>query len=93
MSDKERRHDPPAGEGFPGIDGLSETSSDSPLNRLAAAARRISAVAVGQPLDEADVMEAAFELTVLADRLEAAAAVERRTRNQPTPDVHPQDVF
>ena len=93
MSGQGRPHHPPAGEGFPGVDGLSETSLDSPLNRLAAAARRIGNVAVGQPLDEADVVDAAAELSALADRLEAAAAVERRTRNQPNPDVHPQDVF
>jgi acyl-coenzyme A thioesterase PaaI-like protein len=93
VSGKGRPHHPAAGEGFPGVDGLAETSSDSPLNRLAAAARRIGNVAVGQPLDEADVADAAAELSALADRLEAAAAVERRTRNQPNPDVHPQDVF
>jgi hypothetical protein len=93
VSGKGRPHDPPAGEGFPGVDGLAETSSDSPLNRLAAATRRISAVSVGQPLAEAAVVEAAAALTSVADRLEAAAAVERRTRNQPNPEVHPQDVF
>ena len=75
MSGEDRRHDPPAGGGYPGVDGLAETWADSPLNRLAAAARRIGAVAVGQPLDEADVVEAAAELTAVADRLEAAAAV------------------
>jgi hypothetical protein len=93
VSGQERPHDPPAGGGFPGVDGLSMTAADSPLNRLAAAARRIGSVAVGQPLDEADVVQAAAELTALAERLEAAAAVERRTRNHPTPEVHPQDVF
>ena len=93
MSGKERHFDPPAGGGHPGLDGPAQTSSDSPLNRLAAAARRIGAVAVGQPLDEADVVQAADELAVLADRLEAAAALERRTRNQPTAEGHPQDVF
>ena len=93
MSSKERVLDPPAGGGYPGIDGLAETWDDSPLNRLAAAARRIGAVAVGQPLNEEDVAEAAADLTALAVRLEAAAQVERRTRNQPSPDRHPQDVF
>jgi acyl-coenzyme A thioesterase PaaI-like protein len=93
VSDRERPLDPPAGGGYPGIDGLSETREDSPLNRLAAAARRIGAVAVGQPLNQDDVTEAAAELTALADRLEVAAQVERRTRNQPSPDAHPQDVF
>jgi acyl-coenzyme A thioesterase PaaI-like protein len=93
VSGTERRLDPPAGGGYPGIDGLSETREDSPLNRLATAARRIGAVAVGQPLNEDDVIEAAAELSTLADRLEAAAQVERRTRNQPSPEGHPQDVF
>jgi acyl-coenzyme A thioesterase PaaI-like protein len=93
VSGTERRLDPPAGGGYPGIDGLSETREDSPLNRLATAARRIGAVAVGQPLTEDDIIEAAAELSTLADRLEAAAQVERRTRNQPSPEGHPQDVF
>jgi hypothetical protein len=93
VSGKDRQLDPPPGGGYPGVDGLAETWDDSPLNRLAAAARRVGAVAVGQPLDEADVVEAAAELTALAERLEAAAQKERRTRNQPTPDGHPQDVF
>jgi acyl-coenzyme A thioesterase PaaI-like protein len=93
VSGKDRQLDPPPGGGYPGVDGLAETWDDSPLNRLAAAARRIGAVAVGQPLGEADVVEAAAELGALADRLEAAAQEERRTRNQPTPEGHPQDVF
>jgi acyl-coenzyme A thioesterase PaaI-like protein len=72
---------------------LSETSDHSALNQLAAATGRIGAVAVGQPLNEDDVAAAAVELAALADRLETAAQEERRTRNQPTPDSHPQDVF
>ena len=93
MSGQDRHFDPPAGGGYPGVDGLSETSSDSPLNRLAAAARRIGAVAVGQPLPDDEVAQVATELAALADRLEAAAASERRTRNQPTAEGHPQDIF
>jgi acyl-coenzyme A thioesterase PaaI-like protein len=93
VSGKERRFDPPAGSGFPGLDGQAETAADSALNQLAAAARRIGAVAVGQPLDEDDVVRAAAELTAVADRLEAAAALERRTRNQPAAEGHPQDLF
>jgi acyl-coenzyme A thioesterase PaaI-like protein len=93
VSEKERRLDPPAGGGYPGIDGLSESQEDSSLNRLAAAARRIGAVAVGQPLDEEHAAEAAAELSALADRLEAAAKVDRRTRSQPLMDDHPQDIF
>jgi acyl-coenzyme A thioesterase PaaI-like protein len=93
VSEKERPLDPPAGGGYPGVDGLSETQEDSSLNRLAAAARRIGAVAVGQPLNEEHAAEAAAELSALADRLEAAAKVDRRTRNQPAMDEHPQDFF
>jgi acyl-coenzyme A thioesterase PaaI-like protein len=90
---RDRQFDPPAGEGYPGVDGHAETWQDTPLNRLAAAARRIGAVAVGQPLDDDEVTRAADELGVLADRLEAAAQVDRRTRNQPSANGHPQDAF
>lgn len=93
MSGKERPHHPPAGAGFPGVDGHAETWADSPLNRLAAAARRIGNVAVGQPLPEDDVVAAADALTAVAERLEEVADSERRTRNQPTPGDHPQDIF
>ncbi len=93
MSGKDRQLDPPAGGGYPGIDGLAKTWADSPLNRLAAAARRVGAVAVGHPLDDDDVAEAAAELSALADRLEAAAEKDRRTRNQPVAEGHPQDLF
>ena len=93
MSGEDRQLDPPAGGGYPGVDGLAETWEDSPLNRLAAAARRVGAVAVGQPLDDEVVKRAADDLTALAESLEAEARAEKRTRNQPTPDGHPQDVF
>ena len=90
MSGEDRPLDPPAGGGYPGVDGLAETWEDSPLNRLAAAARRIGAVAVGQPLDEERRRGSGRELAAVADRLEAAAAAERRTRNQPTPTGIPR---
>jgi acyl-coenzyme A thioesterase PaaI-like protein len=93
VSGEERPHHPPAGGGFPGVDGQAETAADSPLNRLAAAARRIGNLAVGQPLPEADVAAAADALGAVADRLESAAESERRTRNQPAPHDHPQDIF
>jgi len=35
------------GEGFPGVDGAAESTGDEPLNRVAAAMRRISAVVTG----------------------------------------------
>ena len=93
MSDTEYQLDPPAGGGYPGVDGHAITWGDEPLNRLAVAMRRITAVAVGQPLSEEDVTEAAADLTALADRLDAAALVDRRTRLQPSPEMHPQDNF
>jgi acyl-coenzyme A thioesterase PaaI-like protein len=93
VSDAKHQLEPPAGAGYPGVDGHAVTWGDEPLNRLAAAMRRITSVAVGQPLSEEDVTDAAADLTVLADRLEAAAQVERRTRLQPSPEMHPQDNF
>jgi hypothetical protein len=93
VSDAKPLLDPPAGGGYPGVDGHAVTWGEEPLNRLAAAVRRVTAVAVGQPLNEDDVTQAADELAALADRLESAAQVERRTRNQPSPQTHPQDNF
>ena len=52
MSEADAALDPPAGGGFPGVDGPAASTGDEPLNRLAAALRRIGAVAVGQPLDD-----------------------------------------
>jgi hypothetical protein len=69
-------------------------TSDSPLIRLAAAVRRISAVAVGQPLSDDEVAEAADQLSALATRLESAAVPGRRILDQvPDPDGHPQGFF
>jgi acyl-coenzyme A thioesterase PaaI-like protein len=81
------------GEGFPGIDGPAVSTGDEPLNRLAAALRRISALAVAQPLRDEDVAAAASEMRALADRLEATAPAIKRTRGQPRPGGHPQDAF
>ena len=50
VSGGDRPLDPPPGGGFPGVDGPSTTAANGPLNDLAAAVRRIIAVAVGQPL-------------------------------------------
>jgi acyl-coenzyme A thioesterase PaaI-like protein len=93
VSPPERPLDPPPGGGYPGVDGPAATVGDEPLNRLAAALRRIGAVAVGQPLNEEDVAAAAEQLAALADRLEAAAEAEKRPRNQPVAEGHPQDIF
>ncbi len=93
MSGPDRPLDPPAGGGFPGVDGPSTTAGDEPLNHLADAVRRVTAVAVGQPLREEFVTEAATQIAVVADRLEAAAREEKRPRNQPFAEGHPQDIF
>ena len=56
--------------------------------------RRISAVAVGQPLREEHVTRRRRRRWPrVADRLEAAAREEKRTRNQPIAEGHPQDFF
>jgi hypothetical protein len=89
--------EPGPGGGHPGTDGSPTTTGDEPLNRLAAAVRRISAVAVGQPLDDEELADAAAELRSLAERLETSAARAKRRRNEPGPNgfpgVHPQDYF
>ena len=81
------------GQGFPGADGAAESTGDDPLNRLAAAMRRISSVVVGQPIDEGELSGAATELVALAERLESAAPGEKRSRPQPGAFGHPQDNF
>jgi hypothetical protein len=93
VSDADRRLDPPPGGGFPGVDGPSTTAGDEPLNRLADAVRRVIAVAVAQPLREEPVTDAATQIAAVADRLEAAAREEKRPRNQPVAEGHPQDIF
>jgi acyl-coenzyme A thioesterase PaaI-like protein len=86
--------DPPPGGGHPGVDGPSATADDDePLNQLARGLRRITAVMVGQPLREEHVTEAVAQVAAVADRLEAAAREEKRTRNQPVAEGHPQDIF
>jgi acyl-coenzyme A thioesterase PaaI-like protein len=89
--------EPGPGGGHPGIDGAPTTTGDEPLNLLAAAVRRISAVAIGQPLNDDEISAAAADLGDLADRLESAASGTKRRRNQPGPNgfpgVHPQDYF
>lgn len=90
--------DPGPGGGHPGVDG-DATSADAalPLNRVAAALRRIGAVTIGQPLEDDALVPAAERLTAVADQLEAAAATSKRNRKTPGqagfPGVHPQDHF
>ena len=93
MSGEDGELDPPPGGGYPGVDGLAATWGDSPLNRLATAVRRVTAVGVGQPLDDDVVAQAAADLGAVAERLERAAEVDKRPRNHPNPDGHPQDAF
>jgi acyl-coenzyme A thioesterase PaaI-like protein len=81
------------GEGFPGVDGAATSTGDEPLNLLAAAVRRITSVAVGQPLPEEEIESAAVELSALADRLESAAPATKRAGSQPQATGHPQDTF
>jgi acyl-coenzyme A thioesterase PaaI-like protein len=81
------------GAGFPGVDGPAESTGDLPLNRLAAALRRISSVTVSRPLGDEAVAVAAEQLAALADRLESTASGTKKTRPQPLPHGHPQDDF
>jgi thioesterase superfamily protein len=85
---------PGPGEGYPGVDGpAASTTGEEPLNRLAAAMRRIAGVAVALPLSDEAAAAAAAEVGALADRLEAAAPAQKRTRLQPTTEGHAQDHF
>jgi hypothetical protein len=85
--------EPGPGEGFPGDDGPATSTGDEPLNQLAAAVRRITSVAVGQPLGEDEIEAAAVELSALADRLESVAPATKRAGSQPQAAGHPQDTF
>jgi Thioesterase superfamily len=74
--------------------GSDAALSDSPLVRLAAAVRRVSAVVVGKTLSDDEVAAAADQLSALATRLESVAPAARRTLDQaPDPDGHPQGFF
>jgi acyl-coenzyme A thioesterase PaaI-like protein len=89
---------PGPGEGYPGVDGEPTSASPGlPINRVAAALRRVGAVTIGQPLEDEDLHRAGDELAAVADRLEAAAEVSKRRRKTPGqagfPGVHPQDHF
>jgi acyl-coenzyme A thioesterase PaaI-like protein len=84
---------PPPGNGYPGVDGPPTSTGDDPINRLARAARRISAVAVGHPLEDDEISDAADRLAEVADELEKHAAPGKRPREQPERSGHPQDFF
>jgi hypothetical protein len=66
---------------------------DDALEQLAAAIRRISAVAVGRPLEDAVLFDAAGVLGGIADSLEAQAPDRKRPRRQPTAAMEPDDLF
>jgi acyl-coenzyme A thioesterase PaaI-like protein len=90
--------DPGPGGGYPGLDGVAPSAApDLPINQVAAALRRISAVTIGQPLEDDDLGSAAASLAGVADRLEEAAAATKRNRRTPGPagfeGMHPQDHF
>ena len=98
------RHEPPPrlepgpGGGYPGVDGEAVSVAERlPINQVAAALRRISAVTIGQPLEDDDLAVAGAQLADVAERLEAAAAAAKRQRRTPGPNgfpgVHPQDHF
>lgn len=89
---------PGPGGGYPGVDGVANSAdAELPINRVAAALRRIGAVIIGQPVDDADLGQASAQLDEVAEQLEAAAAVSKRRRHTPGPNgfpgVHPQDHF
>jgi acyl-coenzyme A thioesterase PaaI-like protein len=90
--------DPGPAGGYPGFDGEAASAApDLPINRVAAALRRIGAVTIGQPVEDDDLSEAAVQLTGVADRLEKAATRSKRRRHTPGPTgfdgLHPQDHF
>jgi hypothetical protein len=87
-------HPPPApGNDYPGLDGPPASTGDEPLNRLAGALRRISAVAVGRPLDDDIISEVTDQLVQVAERLESGDPGVKRPRFAPNPLGHPQDFF
>jgi hypothetical protein len=87
-------HPPPApGNDFPGLDGEPNSTGDEPLNQLAAALRRISAVAVGRPLDDDRISDVVGQLVQVAETLESDARPVKRPMLAPDPLGHPQDFF
>jgi len=84
---------PSPGNDFPGPDGEPLSTGDQPLNRLAAAVRRISAVVVGLPVDDGEIDQVADQLTEIAAKLESRAEQWKRIRLPPDLLGHPQDFF
>jgi hypothetical protein len=87
------RTPPSPGNGFPGVDGEPMSTADVPLNRLADAVRRISAVAVGLPVSDDEIADTTEQLVLIAEALEKRAMLEKRPRLPPDLAGHPQDFF
>jgi hypothetical protein len=68
-------------------------AGDEALVRLADAVRRISGAAVGRPISDDVLDEAAETLESVAGTLEAEAEDRKRPRSQPTPDIDPRQLF
>ena len=84
---------PPDRREVPSRDDGPTSTGDEPLNTLAAAIRRISAVAVGHPVPDRVIARAAGQLVEIAETLEDSAVTSRRARAQPNLAGHPQDFF
>jgi hypothetical protein len=84
---------PSPGNDYPGPDGEPLSTGDEPLNRLASAVRRISAVAVGLPVDDDEIAQVADQMQQIAVQLEGRAEQSKRPRQQPDLLGHPQDFF
>jgi hypothetical protein len=75
------------------VSDASSAPGDLALEQLANAIRRISAVAIGRPLSDQSLSEAAYHLGEVADRLEGEAPNTKRPRNQPRATDDPRDIF
>jgi acyl-coenzyme A thioesterase PaaI-like protein len=84
---------PPHAHDALGRRGEPTSTGDEPLNRLAAAIRRISGVAVGHPIPDDKIVRASEYLERIAEGLENSANVSRRARTEPNLAGHPQDFF
>ena len=73
--------------------GADIEAGDEPLNRLAAALRRINGVAVGHPIPDDEVLQASAQLERIAEGLVRRADASRHAGNQPDLTGHPQDFF
>jgi acyl-coenzyme A thioesterase PaaI-like protein len=84
---------PPSGDHVPSRYDDAASTGDEPINRLAAAIRRINAVATGHPVPDENLARAAEQLARIAESLENSATTSRRVRELPNLAGHPQDFF